>query len=209
MRSSAAAALLATLAPLALAVRADFFRNDFLPVGHVRTDPVISQNCLSDHVHSFYGPLLLHPSVTFDDLHASDPTLSSGNIEENQSLYWHPAVYHVTGDGSKTLQESEMTTVYYVWVPGSTRAFPPGFRMIAPDEEVFQPEGITPGQCEMELSISFPSCWDGVNLDSPDHTSHVAFPSGEEKDAPCPGSPPVRIPRLDFFIRWFNTNAAR
>ena len=80
--------------------------------------------------------------------------------------------------------------------------------MITPGEEVFD-EGITAGQGEMEISISFQSCWDGVNLDSPDHKSHVAFPQGEEDDAPCPSSHPVRIPRLDFFIRWFNTKPAR
>ena len=87
-------------------VRADFFRNDFLPIGHVRTDAIITQTCLSDHVHTFYGPPLLHPAVTFEELRASDPARSSGNIMENQSLYWHPAVYHVAADGTKTLQES-------------------------------------------------------------------------------------------------------
>ena len=94
------------LALAAAVVQADFFRNDFLPVGHVRTDAIINPNCLSDHVHTFYGPPLLYPKVTFDDLRNSDPNLSSGNIMENQSLYWHPAVYHVAADGKKTLQES-------------------------------------------------------------------------------------------------------
>ena len=91
-----------------LGVYADFFRNDFLPVGHVRTDAIINPECLSDHVHTFYGPPLLYPKVTFDDLRNSDPSLSSGNINENNSLYWHPAVYHVATDGKKTLQESGM-----------------------------------------------------------------------------------------------------
>lgn len=100
-----------------------------------------------------------------------------------------------------------MTTVYYNWVPGETRAFPPGFRMITPGEEVFN-EGPMSGESEMEISISFQSCWDGVNLDSPDHMSHVAFPQGDRENAPCPSSHPVRIPRLDFFIRWFNTERA-
>lgn len=101
-----------------------------------------------------------------------------------------------------------MTTVYYNWIPGQTRAFPPGFRMITPGEEVFD-EGITTGASEMELNISFQSCWDGINLDSPDHKSHVAFPDGEGENAPCPSTHPVRIPRLDFFIRWFNTPRAK
>lgn len=94
------------LAFSALGTHADFFRNDFLPVGHVRTDAIINPDCLSDHVHTFYGPPLLYPKVTFEDLRNSDPSLSSGNINENNSLYWHPAVYHVASDGKKTLQES-------------------------------------------------------------------------------------------------------
>lgn len=28
---------------------------DFLPLGDVRTDPIINPTCLSDHVHTFYG----------------------------------------------------------------------------------------------------------------------------------------------------------
>ena len=95
-----------TVLSAASPVEADFFRNDFLPIGHVRTDAIITQTCLSDHVHTFYGPPLLHPAVTFDELRASDPALSSGNTMENQSLYWHPAVYQVAADGTKTLQES-------------------------------------------------------------------------------------------------------
>lgn len=31
---------------------------DFLPLGDVRTDPIISPDCLSDHVHTFYGEFL-------------------------------------------------------------------------------------------------------------------------------------------------------
>ncbi len=94
------------LALAAEVVDADFFRNDFLPVSHVRTDAIINPDCLSDHVHTFYGPPLVYPALTFDDLRNSDPSLSSGNIEENNSLYWHPAVYHVANNGKKTLQES-------------------------------------------------------------------------------------------------------
>lgn len=39
----------------------------------------------------------------------------------------------------------------------------------------------------------FPTCWDGVNLDSPDHRSHVAYPeSGTlESGGRCPSTHPV------------------
>ncbi len=103
MRFSAALVILTLVIDVA---HADIFRNDFLPVGHARTDAIINPDCLSDHVHTFYGPPLLYPALTFEDLRNSDPSLSSGNIEENNSLYWHPAVYHVADNGKKTLQES-------------------------------------------------------------------------------------------------------
>ncbi|KAL0056539.1 hypothetical protein AAF712_016856, partial [Marasmius tenuissimus] len=30
----------------------------------------------------------------------------------------------------------------------------------------------------IRAQVNFPMCWDGKNVDSPDHKSHVAFPSG-------------------------------
>jgi hypothetical protein len=53
-------------------------------------------------------------------------------------------------------------------------------------------------------TIYFPPCWDGVNLDSADHYSHVSWPTeGDFKDgAPCPPTHPVKIPQIVFEIRW-------
>ncbi|KAF1978967.1 hypothetical protein BU23DRAFT_577165 [Bimuria novae-zelandiae CBS 107.79] len=50
----------------------------------------------------------------------------------------------------------------------------------------------------------FPTCWDGVNLDSPDHKSHVAYPeSGSfESGGPCPASHPVKIPQILYEVAW-------
>lgn len=59
------------------------FRQEYLPIAHVRTDPIISQTCLSDHVHSFYGPPHVYPGVTEADLLSSNPDASSGTIKEN------------------------------------------------------------------------------------------------------------------------------
>ena len=66
---------------------------EYVPVGHLRTDPIISQECLSDHVHTFYGPPKIHPSVTYEELRSGKnggipPEATSGNVLENQSLYW-------------------------------------------------------------------------------------------------------------------------
>jgi hypothetical protein len=50
-------------------------------------------------------------------------------------------------------------------------------------------------------------CWDGVNLDSPDHKSHVTYPinGSFEGGSPCPASHPVRLPQLFYEIMWNTT----
>ena len=44
----------------------------------------------------------------------------------------------------------------------------------------------------LRASVQFPDCWDGKNLDSPDHFSHMLFSNGSK----CPTSHPVRIPAI-------------
>ena len=50
----------------------------------------------------------------------------------------------------------------------------------------------------------FPTCWDGKNLDSPNHADHVAYPeSGTfESGGPCPATHPVRLPQLMLETVW-------
>lgn len=47
-------------------------------------------------------------------------------------------------------------------------------------------------------------CWDGKNVDSPDHKSHVAYPrSGTfESTGPCPDSHPIRLPQVMYEVMW-------
>jgi hypothetical protein len=49
------------------------------------------------------------------------------------------------------------------------------------------------------------SCWDGKNLDSPDHASHMYNTVNSEgfTNAPaCPSSHPVRVPQVTFETVW-------
>ena len=71
---------------------------DFLPLGHVRTDPVTDPaNCdgkpgVSSHVHTYYGAAAsLRPSTSFKEMRAACG--NSGNVDDNKSLYWHPSIY--------------------------------------------------------------------------------------------------------------------
>jgi len=105
-------------------------------------------------------------------------------------------------------------------------AFPDGFRMVAGDPlrrsqnnsdfaqkavnimcifdgGSIQYQGFPPRQCNvMRSEVYFPSCWDGKNLDSPDHKSHVAYPAiGNYNGGVCPESHPVAL--LSIFYEFF------
>ncbi|KAF2201067.1 hypothetical protein GQ43DRAFT_395043 [Delitschia confertaspora ATCC 74209] len=56
----------------------------------------------------------------------------------------------------------------------------------------------------IRTTITFPTCWDGVNTDSPDHKAHVAYPSSGsfESTGPCPSTHPVRLPQVMYEIMW-------
>ncbi|KAJ2913869.1 hypothetical protein MD484_g6536, partial [Candolleomyces efflorescens] len=67
------------------------------------------------------------------------------------------------------------------------------------------------GPCRggMRTQIYFPTCWDGVNLDSADHESHMAHPLGTPGPegslmfgTDCPASHPVRVPLLFTETVW-------
>ncbi|KAL6866361.1 hypothetical protein ACO1O0_002469 [Amphichorda felina] len=56
----------------------------------------------------------------------------------------------------------------------------------------------------IRTNLFFPTCWDGVNVDSADHKSHVAYPVGGtfEQSSPCPDTHPVKLPQLFYEIVW-------
>ena len=53
-------------------------------------------------------------------------------------------------------------------------------------------------------NVNFPQCWDGKNLDSPDHHSHMAYAiSGKG----CPEAFPVPIPSISLHTKYLVTSA--
>jgi hypothetical protein len=53
----------------------------------------------------------------------------------------------------------------------------------------------------LRLELMFPSCWDGVHVNAPNHKSHVAYPD-PVMDGVCPENYPFRIPSLYFETIW-------
>jgi len=131
--------LILVVALAAKEASATSFKMDFLSAGTVRTDPLMFSkigNCLSDHVHRFYGavsPRTMRPDVTFADLRSAEG--NTGNVEENKSLYWNPAIYQVknanTNQQTFELVDIWFASAYYIFKTGSARAFPSGLKMKA------------------------------------------------------------------------------
>lgn len=67
------------------------------------------------------------------------------------------------------------------------------------------PTSCPPGE-DLIGAVYFPTCWDGVNLDSPDHRSHMAYIYYDPNDGQsrCPSTHPVHVPALTEFAVWEN-----
>jgi hypothetical protein len=74
----------------------------------------------------------------------------------------------------------------------------------SPDNQTLPTEACPGG---IRSVITFPTCWDGKNLDSPDHESHVAYGVGSAANdvgptGSCPASHPVIIPQVMYEVMW-------
>lgn len=205
------------------------------PSGHARSDPILSQTCASDHVHTFYGPQNFHPDTTYEDIRDSSPQFSSTPTVENQSLYWHPSIYQVSTDasGAKTYNRVNNleTSPYYRWdttLLPAVEAFPPGFRMIAYSNEnllveccnmIGEEESCTeqdgnlnfPSQnCDfVGIAFAMPTCWNGnLGIDN-DHINHMAYTmNGGGVAGECPDGYDRRLPEIQLFVRIPNYQGA-
>ncbi|KAF2742138.1 hypothetical protein M011DRAFT_293771 [Sporormia fimetaria CBS 119925] len=130
------------------------------------------------------------------------------------------------------LQQDGGMTVYYMPYSAQNNkmtAFKAGFRMLAGDPSetknnrisichrcLGNGEGFAPCDSKdtaelpkkycpkgIRATIIFPSCWDGKNLDSPDHRSHVAYSNAGGLGTPrCPSSHPVAIPQVMYEVMY-------
>lgn len=79
---------------------------------------------------------------------------------------------------------------------GCTRA--PGRRA-----RVFAPRSrmpTCPRGTRLRMIVRFPDCWDARNLDSADHSSHLAYAWRTRRGRACPPSHPVAVPTLGLDV---------
>lgn len=119
-------------------------------------------------------------------------------------IQWFPEGLRMIAGADMAKGVSTFDNPKHVWwsclAPGDPRADANSLR--GPTIPACQPGGY------LQLAITFPQCWDGVNLDSPDHRSHMAYGTGWRPDPSppitgCPSSHPVALPEITEFARWW------
>jgi uncharacterized protein DUF1996 len=173
----------------------------------------------ASHDHTFVGNTSTSAFSTVRSLRSASTTCQRAG---ETAAYWAPTLL-VNGAPVEPLG----ATIYYRRRSlEPVRAFPAGFKMIAGDATARSPQPLRvtfwncgamagiprsstvptcPGRraTSLRLHVNFPSCWDGRNLDSASHQSHVAY----TMRARCPASHPVAVPAISLILRYPVTGA--
>jgi uncharacterized protein DUF1996 len=176
------------------------------------------------HLHDFFGNVSVDANSTTASLARAASTCLKGMGDPDRAAYWTPALLRNGQPVTGSADELRIDAYYAVLdKPLPIRPMPLGLRMIAGNAmaRTAQPVDIVHYNClryptggqvtgksaaipscppgsYLSARIEFPSCWDGVNLDSPDHKSHMAYPSRQA----CPLTHPVELPTLSIRLRW-------
>jgi len=166
----------------------------------------------ASHQHEFFGNVTTDADSTYRTLRAGATTC---RIAADTAAYWVPSVF---ADGQRV---APIRVNAYLAGRGRGRiaAFPAGLKVIAGNSEATapQPLAITGWKCSGVqdpglaadpktcpagshdvLVIRFPDCWNGKDLDSADHKSHMAY----RVRGACPIGYPIRVPRLSLNVHY-------
>lgn len=181
-------------------------------------DPIVFPNLPgASHMHSFFGSRVTNAYTNVNDLLNGASNCSPA---VDTSSYWVPTFY--VND-----QPVEPTTgiFYYLGegvnpdVTARIQPFPLGLRIVAGNAKATAPDATTisrwsclhhneagaskdfltcPAGSMIESYLDFPQCWNGRDLDSADHKSHMAYPVAGN----CPSTHPVPVPKLRQVLRY-------
>jgi hypothetical protein len=182
---------------------------------HAATDdPIVHPGMAGmSHRHDFFGNAATSSSSTAASLLGGDTTC---NVRLDTAAYWAPSLIDhgqpVTPLGA---------VIYYRPAPGvdptTLVPYPTGLMMLSGDPTATVPQPVEvagwacgtssdvrsePPECDpaspLQVRITFPDCWDGQHLDSPDHRAHLT----RSQAGRCPESHPVVLPQLTVTVRY-------
>lgn len=187
-------------------------------------DPIVFPGSHHEgHSHEFYGSTEIFPHTTPEALLGTETTCAD---ETDSSGYWHPTVY-IDGEREPATDSSfyytqrndhKPTVDMIEWPAGLSVLAGNMLDTVDPDDEPVYwgcGDGTSNNkvphvpQCDrdesdgLQVHVIFPDCWDGMNLDSPDHRSHMSYSSRDHEDVyRCDADHPVSLPFLIMRYEW-------
>jgi hypothetical protein len=177
-------------------------------------DPIVHPgHAGASHRHDFFGNVATDAGSTAASLAGGGTTC---NLRLDTAAYWAPSLIDhgtpVTPLGA---------VIYYRPAPAvdpvTLVPYPTGLMMVSGDPAASAPQPVEtagwacgaspdlhsgPPVCDpaapLQVRVTFPDCWEGDRLDSPDHRAHLA----RSRDGRCPTSHPVALPQLTMTVRY-------
>jgi uncharacterized protein DUF1996 len=175
-----------------------------------QVDPIVApgpDGTLSSHEHVFFGNRSTDSDSTYESMVNRRTTCG---VKGDTAGYWIPSLVKPNGQ----LVRPTSANMYYRSIGALANdrisPYPPDLRMLADDyhfhcgddmrssAEPVSCQGLRKSRRAIRLTIIFPACWNGISIDSSDHRSHMAYPTGKG----CPGSHPVEVPRLAVIAKF-------
>lgn len=174
------------------------------------------------HLHTYFGNTLSNASSTTQTLfNSGNSTCDGGTV--NRSSYWVPSLLDTSGNPQRPThlgvyyksgyQGPRFSDIHPVLplglklIAGDARATsqspqdsPASMEWRCGDNSIIESKSIpscSPGDVVV-VALRFPQCWDGVNLDSPDHKSHMAY----GRSGGCPTTHPIALPEITYTVVW-------
>ena len=163
------------------------------------------------HEHEFFGNTETNADSTPASLRDTQTTC---DVKADDSAYWVPTLRKYGHRVAPT-----QLRMYYqrgTSLDERIRPFPKGLVMIAGNSKATaaQSKAVVAWHCagqggnyakppscgsdDLVMTIRFPECWDGANLDSWNHKAHMA----KRVDRRCPSTHPVAVPRLVMNVHY-------
>jgi Domain of unknown function (DUF1996) len=182
-------------------------------------DPIVKPDQPgASHSHDFFANITTAANSTLASLQHGGTTCSR---RRDTAAYWVPTMLldgqPVTPLGINAYYRTGRRD------PASIRPFPSGLKIVAgnskatgpqsPSIVTFSCQGLTePKQASssvvptcrtgrglgLAMSVHFPDCWNGKDLDSADHMSHMAY----SVRGVCPAEYPVPVPALTVHVKY-------
>jgi hypothetical protein len=192
-----------------------------------KNDPIVFPGQTgASHMHSFFGNSSTDADSTLASLMGNPTTTCQPG--DDLSAYWMPEMTdNATG---KPVYPQELIVYYGSLLDDKTKTvpMPNGMHMLIGNAKLQQAtpagsanafwcaggpvdgvsrtddgnEPVCQDGATLHFLERFPDCWDGKNLDSPDHKSHVSYGAA----GTCPAAFPVRIPAVTFVVNYGVTN---